>query len=309
MAVFLYLSIMKLNKVNDLLGHEGAIYALEESFQKNKCYSAGFDNMVVEWDLLQKSNPIAIAKLPSKAFSILKIDTLNLLLVGTAQGGVHIIDITTKTEIKFLLVQTDMIFDLLYIENKNQLVVVSADGSLSVWNCEHWTLIIHKKITTNKLRTCIEFNSQLLVGCEDGIIRILDSIFNEINQIVTHDSGFGVNTLIISPSKNYLISGSRDGHINFHTLEEDYKLVKRIPAHNFAVYDIKFSPDHTKFITVSRDKSFKLWDSKSLEVLTKVDYKAGGHKASVNAVLWFANDLIVTTGDDRSIKVWEITEI
>ena len=137
MAVFLYLSIMKLNKVNDLLGHEGAIYALEESFQKNKCYSAGFDNMVVEWDLLQKSNPIAIAKLPSKAFSILKIDTLNLLLVGTAQGGVHIIDITTKTEIKFLLVQTDMIFDLLYIENKNQLVVVSADGSLSIWNYEH----------------------------------------------------------------------------------------------------------------------------------------------------------------------------
>jgi WD repeat-containing protein 61 len=306
MTVFLYLSIMKLNKINDLLGHEGAIYALEESFDTNKCYSAGFDNMVVEWDLIEKTNPIAIAKLPSKAFSILKIESLNLLLVGTAQGGVHIIDIKTKVEIKFLLVQTDMIFDLLYLEKKNQLVVVSADGSLAVWNCENWTLIVQKKITTNKLRTCLEINDQLLIGCEDGIIRILDDNFNDINQISTHDTGFGVNTLVISPSKKYLISGSRDGHINFHSLENEYELVKRIPAHNFAVYDIKFSPDNTKFITVSRDKSFKIWDVKTLEVITKVDYKAGGHKASVNAVLWTQNNLIITTGDDRSIKVWRI---
>lgn len=299
---------MKLNKINDLLGHEGAIYALEESFNTDKCYSAGFDNMVVEWDLIEKTNPIAIAKLPSKAFSILKIESLNLLLVGTAQGGVHIIDITTKTEIKFLLVQTDMIFDLLYIENKNQLIVVSADGSLSVWNCTNWTLIVQKKITSNKLRACIEFNNKLVIGCEDGTIRLLDDHFNEINRIETHDSGFGVNTLLISPSEKYLISGSRDGHINFHSLKNNYELVKRIPAHNFAVYAIKFSPDHTKFITVSRDKSFKLWDAKTLEVITKVDYKVGGHKASVNAVLWTKRNLIITTGDDRSIKVWEIEE-
>jgi len=306
MAVFLYLSNMEVNKINDLIGHEGAIYALEESFQENKCYSAGFDNMVVEWDLIGKTNPIAIAKLPSKAFSILKIESLNLLLVGTAQGGVHIIDITTKAEIKFLLVQTDMIFDLLYIEDKNQLAVVSADGSLSIWNCENWTLITHKKLTTNKLRSCIEYNTQLLIGCEDGIIRILDSNFNETDQIKTHDSGFGVNTLLISPSKKYLISGSRDGHLNFHSLEANYELVKRIPAHNFAVYDIKFSPDQSKFITVSRDKSFKIWDAKALEVITKIDFKNKGHKASVNAVLWTKNNLIITTGDDRSIKVWEI---
>jgi len=297
---------MKVNKINDLIGHEGAIYALEESFQDNKCYSAGFDNMVVEWDLIEKTNPIAIAQLPSKAFSILKIESLNLLLVGTAQGGVHIIDIITKTEIKFLLVQTDMIFDLLYIEKKNELVVVSADGSLSVWNCEHWTLITHKKLTTNKLRSCIKYNSQLLIGCEDGIIRILDSNFNEINQIKTHDSGFGVNTILISPSEKYLISGSRDGHINFHSLTDNYKLVKRIPAHNFAIYDIKFSPDNANFITVSRDKSFKIWDSKTLEVISKIDYKAGGHKASINAALWTNNNLIITTSDDRSIKVWEV---
>lgn len=297
---------MEINKINDLIGHEGAIYALEESFNSNKCYSAGFDNMVVEWDLIGSTSPVAIAKLPSKAFSILKIETLNLLLVGTAQGGVHIIDITTKSEIKFLLVQTDMIFDLLYLEDKNQLIVVSADGSLAAWNCENWTLIVQKKIATNKLRTCIEFNNELLIGCEDGVIRILDHNFNQINQISSHDTGFGVNTLLISPNKTYLISGSRDGHINFHSLEDNYKLVKRIPAHNFAVYDIKFSPDHTKFITVSRDKSFKIWDAKTLEVVSKIDFKSKGHKASVNAVLWTKHNLIITTGDDRSIKVWEI---
>jgi len=297
---------MKLNKTKDLLGHEGAIYALEESFNINKCYSAGFDNMVVEWDLIGDTNPIAIAKLPSKAFSILKIEHLSLLCVGTAQGGVHIIDIKTKAEIKFLLVQSDMIFDLLYLESKHQLMVVSADGSMSVWNCEDWALIIHQKITDNKLRCIIELDNQYLIGCEDGIIRTLDKNFNSLNEIATHDTGFGVNTLIISPSQKYLISGSRDGHLNFHLIENHFELVKRIPAHNFAVYDIKFSPDQSMFITVSRDKSFKVWNTKTLEVVSKIDFKNKGHKASVNAVLWTDNNLIITTGDDRSIKVWEV---
>ena len=298
---------MKLNKTKDLLGHEGAIYALEESFNINKCYSAGFDNMVVEWDLIENTNPIAIAKLPSKAFSILKIDALGLLCIGTAQGGVHIIDVKTKTEIKFLLVQSDMIFDLLYLESKNQLMVVSADGSLSVWNCEDWTLIIHQKITDNKLRCIIKLNNQYLIGCEDGVIRILDEKFDTINEIATHDTGFGVNTIVISPSGTFLISGSRDGHLNFHSIENNYELIKRIPAHNFAVYDIKFSPDNSKFITVSRDKSFKIWDAETIEVIVKIDFKSKGHKASVNSVLWTNNNLVITTGDDRSIKVWEVS--
>lgn len=298
---------MKIEKVNDMLGHEGAIYALEESFTANKCYSAGFDNLVVEWDLELTQNPVAIAKLPSKAFSILKIESLNLLLIGTAQGGVHIIDITTKKEVKYLKVQSDMIFDLLYLESKNQLVVVSADGTMSVWHTDDWILEIHQKISDKKLRCVIHFNSQLLIGCEDGIIRVLnDSSYQENSQIVTHDADFGVNTLTISPNQEFLLSGSRDGHLNVHHVQNNFELLKRIPAHNFAVYDIKFSPDKLMFVTVSRDKSFKIWNTNTFKVLNKTDFKNGGHKASVNAVLWTSNNQIVTTGDDRSIKVWRV---
>jgi WD repeat-containing protein 61 len=300
---------MRIKKVNDMLGHEGAIYALEESFTANKCYSAGFDNIVVEWDLEITQNPVGIAKLPSKAFSILKIESLKLLLVGTAQGGVHVIDIITKQEIKYLKVQTDMVFDLHFIELKNQLVVVSADGTMSVWNILDWSLIIHQKISDKKLRCAIHFNHQLLIGCEDGTIRVLDdSSYKELGQVNTHDSDFGVNTLIISPTKEFLLSGSRDGHLNVHSVKNNFELIKRIPAHNFAVYDIKYSPDKTMFITVSRDKSFKIWDTTTFKVLNKTDFKSGGHKASVNAVLWTHNDQIVTTGDDRSIKVWRVED-
>jgi WD40 repeat protein len=298
---------MKIEKVNDLIGHEGAIYALEESFESNKCYSAGFDNIVVEWDLELATNPIGIAKLPSKAFSILKIEFLGLLLVGTAQGGVHVIDIKTKKEIKFLFVQKDMIFDLLFISEKLQLIVVSADGTMAVWNTADWSLIEQQKISDKKLRCVLHFNHQLLIGCEDGSIRILnDSSFQEINQITTHDNGFGVNTLIVSPCGKYLLSGSRDGHLNVHDISNKFELVNRIPAHNFAVYDIKYSPDTSLFATVSRDKSFKIWDADTFKVLSKTDFKNGGHKASVNALLWTKNNQIVTTGDDRSIKVWKI---
>lgn len=297
---------MKIEKINDLIGHEGAIYALEESFEANKCYSGGFDNIIVEWDLELPKNPIGIAKLPSKAFSILKIENLGLLLVGQAQGGVHVIDIKTKKEVKFLKVHTDMVFDLHFDKTKNQLISVSADGSIAIWDCTKWDLIMHDTLSDQKLR-CIEvLNDSIFVGCEDGTIKCLDSNYQTFKTITTHDAGFGVNVVKLSPDGEFLFSGSRDGHLNVHDIKNDFHLTKRIAAHNFAIYDIQFSPDKSMFVTASRDKSFKIWDLNKLTVLEKIDFKTGGHKASVNAVLWTDKNQIITTGDDRSIKVWKV---
>jgi WD repeat-containing protein 61 len=87
---------------------------------------------------------------------------------------------------------------------------------------------------------------------------------------------------------------------------DSFSLFKSIPAHNYAIYAISFSPDKKYFATSSRDKTVKIWDAETFEVLVRLDKeKFQGHLNSVNKVLWMENNILLSCGDDRSILAWE----
>lgn len=80
-----------------------------------------------------------------------------------------------------------------------------------------------------------------------------------------------------------------------------------IPAHWYAINDLKLSPDGKYFASASRDKTIKIWDANSYELLKVLDNeKFEGHTHSVNSLLWVNEHLLLSTGDDRQIIAWEI---
>jgi len=86
-------------------------------------------------------------------------------------------------------------------------------------------------------------------------------------------------------------------------------LVKSIPAHNWAIYDIVFNPDATLFATASRDKTIKIWDAITYQLLKRITKEnLNAHTYSVNKLLWSTyNNYLVSAGDDRTIVVREVT--
>ena len=198
----------------------------------------------------------------------------------------------------------DVISGLLYIG--------SGDGYLSVWSIAEMNLEHKVNLNSKKIREIILKDDCLYIGCGDGEIKVMDRKKMEIiYKLSDHMSDFSVNCIGFTNNDLTLISGSRDGHLNIYQrddLSQSFELTKRIPAHNYAIYDIAFSLKQNLFATASRDKSIKIWDSKTFGFVGKVDFKSHmGHLASVNSILWF-DKVIVSTGDDRKIIVWE-TEV
>jgi WD40 repeat protein len=75
-------------------------------------------------------------------------------------------------------------------------------------------------------------------------------------------------------------------------------------AHLFTLNHIAFSPDGHLFATASRDKTFKIWDAQTYELLKVVDtLRLGGHINSVNRLLWHGGGLI-SVSDDRRAIIW-----
>ena len=141
------------------------------------------------------------------------------------------------------------------------------------------------------------------MACGDGTVRIFDPVFfNEYHTIQAHKEG--ATAVAWHPTKPVLLSSGKDAMLRAFSTEENDKELIALPAHEFAIYAIAFSPDNQHFATASRDKSIKIWDTTSLEVIQRLDHKIGGHNYSVNDLIWTENKLI-SVGDDRKLIVWD----
>lgn len=303
---------LKIEKIAHYGGHQGSIFSLEEAREPHLFYSGSHDQLVVEWNLDEPSKNNAVSKLPSKAYAIRYIKEADLLLIGNFHGGVHVIDLKAGKEIKLLQVHRSTIFDIQYDYSRRQFVVCASDGTFSMWDIDTFNIIEGKQITEKKLRCAAYHPSEdiLAFGAGDGCIYLMDlNSYEIVQKIDGHTTDYSVNTIQFHPNGKYLISGSRDAHINLYSIENNYELVHRIPAHNYGIYSIVFHPEGHLFASCSMDKTIKIWDAKTMKLLSVINKeKYDGHINSVNKLIWVKhNNTLLSTGDDRSIQAWKIT--
>ncbi|KAG5030295.1 Actin-interacting protein 1-2 [Glycine soja] len=78
--------------------------------------------------------------------------------------------------------------------------------------------------------------------------------------------------------------------------------------HSNFVNCVRYSPDGSKFISVSSDKKGIIFDGNSAEKIGELSSE-GGHTGSIYAVSWSPDGkLVLTVSADKSAKVWDITE-
>jgi len=298
---------MMVQKISELEGHQAALYTISEGFAQNEILSAGSERFVAKWNLNQPDLAEVIAKASGVIYSLLTIPELNLLLVGNDQGGIHVVDVSQKLEIRYLLGHQKGVFDICLSSDKSTIYLAGGDGQLSIWDLNSFTCI--KTISCGRLKlrqlALSPTGDILAIACGDNYIRILATKTNEIiDQWRAHE--MSVNSLCFHPSSELLLSGGKDAYLNVWDLKSKTK-IQSIPAHNFAIYSIVMQPDGEFFATGSRDKTVKIWDAKNYEFLLRIDReKFQGHTHSINKILWPKKNMLISAGDDRRIILWGI---
>lgn len=286
--------------------HQAAVYALEHGPTPETFFSAGSDRKVILWNVATDEHKV-IAQIPAMIVSLCFLSKQNVLLVGQTGGGIHVLDLTEKKEIKLLAAHKSYVFDIKYNTEKRQFYVASGDGSISIWNAENFELIHQVKLTDEKNRqlTFSTKRNELAVGCGDGKVVLIDIVDLTIKKTLENDSG--VNSLLYINEDQHLLVGLKNAHLAEWDLMM-YQKVNEFPAHNWAIYSLKQLPNSTYIISASRDKTIKVWDVNTLKPLLRIQRpKSNGHTHSVNALLPLAdNNYLISTGDDRRVKVWKV---
>lgn len=291
-------------------GHKGSVYALCPAASPSSFLSASGDGSVVRWDLKNPENGITEARVGRAIFAMYRADD-QLLYLGDEDGGLHVVDLAERQEVQLERAHVKGIFAIKELPG-GRLVVAAGDGSISVWTTggegDH-PIALQRKIplTDEKVRD-LALNtdgSLLAVACGDGSIHILDSTdLNEHFTLPGHE--IGANCVAWHPTKPVLVSGGKDGHLRLWRTDAEFQQLHAFPAHKDTIYRIAFNSDGSRFASASRDKSAKVWDGNSFDLLRKLDRHAGGHGYSVNAVLWADAQALLTGSDDKAIVAWDV---
>lgn len=289
-------------KINEISGHAGAIYTsiLDGKF----LFTGSADNFVTRWNIDDGTQDKFAIKMNQSVYALGLLDS-DHLLVGLSTGSIHIFNLSLRQEIKHFTQHKKSIFSISVNQIKSHFYVGDAEGIVSIWDSVNFELLTCIPIACGKIRNIhVSENGDLIVlSCQDGTTRIFETVgFNEIITINSHEMGSSVAHFHPNHS-DLLITGGKDAHLkiwNWKTRE----LIKSIPAHNFVIYDICFFDRNSKFITCSRDKSIKIWNSTDFNVLQKLEQKSGGHKHSVNNLTKLNEHTFASVGDDKKIIVW-----
>lgn len=282
-----------------ITGHAGAIY--DACVSGNFLFTTSADRYTVRWKIKEGVQDKLAIKSDNSAFRICLLKNSETLVIGSSKGNLHCIDLNSKQEIKNLAQHKSSIFSLTENTHRNVFYSTDAEGYFCVWDSDTFELKLTLPFACGKIRNCAinEDGSLVSLSCKDGKIRILETgFYNEIITLKAHKDGANISLF----DGACLISGGKDAFLKQWNWKQE-KLIKEIPAHNFAIYDI-IKLDG-QYITASFDKTIKIWD-KDLNVIKRLDRKDGGHVHTVNRLVAFNQKEFFSLGDDKKIIHWQI---
>lgn len=89
----------------------------------------------------------------------------------------------------------------------------------------------------------------------------------------------------------------------------DFKQVQKLVSHNLTVTQLSFSPDSKKLLSVSRDRTWSLFEydlvSNSFVVISKSDKRSGIHTRIIWCCAWSHDSVYFVTGSrDGKLVIW-----
>ena len=294
-----------IHKEKEILGHAAAVYTVD--FFQGKIYTGSGDKYVTRWDIQSGAQDQFAIKLENSVYKIKIISSKEQLIIGTSTGDFHVVDLVAKREIHFFKQHKSAIFEIAVLESKKLVFISDAEGNVSVWDLDIWKLVIYLPFDCGKIRSVVfsKDNEKAYLACQDGKIRVLSTTtFNLIDSFDAHL--MGCNVLLFHPVKEHvLFSAGKDGYLRCWDLLNQ-KQVIAIPSHNFGIYGLHLLNNNSNLISISRDKSIKIWDINTLNPLGKIERKQGGHSHAVNSIIGVDDFHFVTVGDDKRILFWSL---
>ncbi len=228
-----------------------------------------------------------------------------LVASSTEDSGILHVEDLSRGKINHKIKNDDEIEAISFTSDGKEIIIVSSDGEIEVWNAESGKKLkcLNEKLNIDKFtRIGFSKNGRYLIcsyylGKKKYTINILDLESKKMVTSFESDSGYG--KLEVCPKGKYIVlaNGRKIKILNMEGV-----LQKILIGHDELVTDWSFSPDGNVLASASKDKNLRIWDVKSGKCLYILD----GHKNSITSIAFSRDGKLLASGDSKGcIRIWE----
>ena len=133
-----------------------------------------------------------------------------------------------------------------------------------------------------------------------------DTLWPEIDKLYSH--GDELYTIAVSPDCKYFASAARTSLAGDSAIRlwdaQALTLLKSLPIHKLTAVQLAFSPDSTKLLSVSRDRTAVVYDIENDKIIKTID----SHSRIIWTCAWLDNQTFFTAGRDGIFHTWTLKE-
>jgi WD repeat-containing protein 61 len=293
-------------------GHRDCVYALTHASGPWHFFSAGADGWVAGWNLERPGEGKLVARLPHAVYALGYDEEEGLLLAGSNRDGIHILDPLSGSEIWNAGTPGRIWYRL----------VKTAPGQWTAAGDSGWLAFLDLNTRKAEIIHTGDANLRALAfdpasgwfALGDSAARVWfqrDLRSGQGLQFPPPAHNLSVFGADFYPGGRQLVTAGRDARLIRWDLQPDSGLWEAgisVPAHMFAIHDVKVSPHRKILATAGTDKTIKIWDADNLKLLRVIDkIRYAGHGHSINQLLWLQNpEVLLSCSDDRTISAWDI---
>ncbi|RVE60961.1 hypothetical protein OJAV_G00166140 [Oryzias javanicus] len=221
-----------------------------------------------------------------------------LMVIGTRQGTLHIINTQTGQEVRSLLSSCDGISSCVFLVD-GQLAATSFDGQMELWDIENGcrTAVITGHTNTITGSDITSDRKHLATVSLDFTLKVWSSKCSEVASL---SSSSPLNCVAFDPEGRLLAAGCWNGNIIMWSWLQN-KEKKLLRGHQRSVHSLSFFPSSSMLCSGSVSGEVRVW---SVPASTCVGcFQA--HRGAVEALRFLEGGAkLLSAGADHTLQLW-----
>ncbi|MCX7990630.1 MAG: WD40 repeat domain-containing protein [Proteobacteria bacterium] len=257
------------------------------------------NNFINIWDIRKGKKIATLAGHNHPITSLVFTPDNNYLLSGSIENLIKVWDIKTGDLIKLIPGNSTGITSMTFSLDGEYLLTSGYDGIVTLWDWKDYKIIQQFYISDNNfiLASFSKDNRYIATGGSEGLISVWDV---KKNTFVLSEKIHKKEILSIafSPKDNLIVTGGKDNLLYLFDFINNKK--KIFEGHRDTVIGVSFTSDGNNIVSISKDKTVKVWDTYSgkllKNILTNLDLSS----------LYLTKNTLLIGGKKNIIKIYNL---